>query len=104
MDHSAGAGCRCSGPGHCDGAGAAQRGGARSDARRQSLHQAEVTRAPIGDRDGLAEFAVPIVTSARTDTGTGRIGSACVGHEALRVSLRSLDALAAERFDQDRRY
>ena len=62
-----------------------------------ALRQAEVIRAAIGDRDGLAEFAVPIVTSARTDTGTARIGSACVGHEALRVSLRSLDALAAER-------
>jgi FkbM family methyltransferase len=62
-----------------------------------ALCQAEVIRAAIGDHDGIAEFAIPIVTSAHTDTGTARIGSACVRREALRVPLRSLDSLAAER-------
>jgi FkbM family methyltransferase len=62
-----------------------------------ALRQAEVIRCAIGDRDGVAQFAVPIITSARTDTGTARIGPACAGHEALRVSLRSLDLLAGER-------
>jgi FkbM family methyltransferase len=61
------------------------------------LTQAEVMRCAIGDRDGTAEFAVPVVTSARTDTGTARIGPACAGHESLHVPLRSLDSLAAER-------
>ena len=61
------------------------------------LHQAEVIRCAIGDHDGSAEFAVPVVTSARTDTGTARIGSACAGQEALEVPLRSLDSLAEER-------
>src|SRR5713226_7023271 len=48
-----------------------------------ALRQAEIIRCAIGDRDGMAEFAVPVVTSARTDTGTARIGPACAGHEAL---------------------
>jgi len=61
-----------------------------------ALHQAEIVRCAIGDHDGTAEFAVPVVTSARTDTGTARIGPACTGHDALQVSLRSLDSLAAE--------
>jgi FkbM family methyltransferase len=60
------------------------------------LHQAEVIRCAIGDQDGTADFAVPVVTSARTDTGTARIGPACAGYEALRVRLRSLDSLVAE--------
>jgi len=60
------------------------------------LRQAKVIRAAIGDHDGTAEFAVPLVTSARSDTGTARIGPACAGYEALRVPLRSLDSLAAE--------
>jgi hypothetical protein len=42
-------------------------------------------------------LAVPVVTSARTDTGTARIGAACLGHDTLQVPLRSLDSLAAER-------
>ena len=61
-----------------------------------ALHQAEIVRCAIGDHDGTVEFAVPVVTSARTDTGTARIGPACTGHDALQVSLRSLDSLAAE--------
>jgi FkbM family methyltransferase len=61
------------------------------------LRQAEVIRCAIGDHDGSAGFAVPVVTSARTDTGTARIGSACAGQEALEVPLRSLDSLADER-------
>ena len=61
-----------------------------------ALHQAEIVRCAMGDHDGTVEFAVPVVTSARTDTGTARIGPACTGHDALQVSLRSLDSLAAE--------
>jgi FkbM family methyltransferase len=61
-----------------------------------ALRQAEVVRCAIGDHDGQTEFAVPVVTSARTDTGTARIGPASVGHEALRVPLRRLESLAAE--------
>jgi FkbM family methyltransferase len=61
-----------------------------------ALAQAEIIRCAIGDRDGVAQFAVPVVTSSRTDTGTARIGPACVGHDALQVPLRSLDSLAGE--------
>jgi FkbM family methyltransferase len=62
-----------------------------------ALHQAEVIRCAAGEQDGEVEFAVPIVTSARTDTGTARIGPAPAGHQTLQVPLRSLDSLAAER-------
>jgi FkbM family methyltransferase len=62
-----------------------------------ALHQAEIVRCAIGDHDGSTEFSVPVVTSARTDTGAARIGPAGVGHEAFCVPLRSLDSLAAER-------
>ncbi|MBV9375442.1 MAG: FkbM family methyltransferase [Alphaproteobacteria bacterium] len=61
-----------------------------------ALHQAEPVRCAVGDHDGVAEFAVPIVTSARIDSGTARIGPACAGHEALQVPLRRLDSLADE--------
>jgi FkbM family methyltransferase len=61
------------------------------------LRQAEVIRCAIGNHDGTAEFSVPVVTSARTDTGTAHIGPARAGHQALRVPLRSLDSLAGER-------
>lgn len=62
-----------------------------------ALRQAEVLRSAAGDQDGTVEFVVPVVTSARIDTGTARIGPARAGHEALRVPMRSLDSLAAER-------
>jgi FkbM family methyltransferase len=62
-----------------------------------ALRQAAVIRCAVGDRDGTAEFAVPIVTSARSDTGTARIGPAVPGQEGLRVPLRALDSLVAER-------
>ena len=62
-----------------------------------ALRQAEVLRSAASDQDGTVEFVVPVVTSARIDTGTARIGPACAGHEALRVPRRSLDSLAAER-------
>jgi FkbM family methyltransferase len=62
-----------------------------------ALLHAEIVRCAIGEHDGVAAFAVPVVTSARTDTGTARIGPACVGRDALQVRLRSLDSLAAER-------
>jgi FkbM family methyltransferase len=61
-----------------------------------ALYQTELVRCAIGDHDGVAEFVVPVVTSACTDTGAARIGPACPGCEALSVSLRSLDSLAAE--------
>jgi FkbM family methyltransferase len=61
------------------------------------LRQAEVIRCAVGDHDGMAEFAVPVVTSARTDTGTARIGPAHVNEEVVKVPLHSLDALADER-------
>ena len=56
-----------------------------------ALRQAAVIRCAAGDRDGTAEFAVPIVTSARSDTGTAGIGPALPGQEGLRVPLRALD-------------
>ncbi|MGH7116492.1 MAG: FkbM family methyltransferase, partial [Stellaceae bacterium] len=62
-----------------------------------ALAQAELVRCALGDHDGETEFAIPIVTSARADTGTAHIGAAAAGHEVLTVPLRSLDALAAER-------
>ena len=61
-----------------------------------ALRHAEVLRCAVSDHDGSAELAMPIVTSARIDTGTARVGPACAGHEALRVPLRRLDSLAAE--------
>src|SRR6202048_3527344 len=83
--------------------GTAGRGGARVPPRRpvaraaNALAQVEIVRCAIGDRDGTAQLAMPVVTSARADTGTARIGSICAGHDALRVQLRRLDSLAAER-------
>ena len=62
-----------------------------------ALHQAEVIRCAVSDHDGNAEFAAPIVTSARTDTGTARLGPAGAGYEKLNVAMRSLNSLAAER-------
>jgi FkbM family methyltransferase len=62
-----------------------------------ALRQAEIVRCALGDHDGTAEFAVPVVTSPRTDTGTARIGPACAGQDAVQVPLRRLDSLAAER-------
>ncbi len=61
-----------------------------------ALRHAEVIRCAAGDRDGVAEFAVPIVTSARSDTGTARIGPALPGHQALQVLVRALGSLVAE--------
>jgi FkbM family methyltransferase len=62
-----------------------------------ALVQAEVIRCAVGDHDGTVEFTAPIVTSVRVDTGTARIGPAAAGQEALKVVLRSLDSLVAER-------
>jgi len=62
-----------------------------------ALGQAELVRCALGDADGAADFAVPLVTSARSDTGTARIGPAMTGHETLRVALRRLDSLVDER-------
>jgi FkbM family methyltransferase len=61
-----------------------------------ALRHAEVIRGAAGDHDGVVEFSVPVVQSARTDTGTARIGPAGPGREALQATLRSLDSLAAE--------
>lgn len=62
-----------------------------------ALRQVEIIRCAIADRDGAGEFAVPIVTSPRIDTGTAHLAPAPAGYEALQVPLRSLDSLAAER-------
>jgi FkbM family methyltransferase len=61
-----------------------------------ALRQTELIRCAIGDRDGDTGFAVPVVTSARTDTGAARIGPAKAGQHSFQVPLRSLDSLAAE--------
>ena len=65
--------------------------------RANALRQAEVIRCALGDHDGRAEFTVPVVTSARTDSGTARLGAAGPGEEALSVRLSRLDSLLAER-------
>ena len=65
--------------------------------RANALRQAEVIRYALGDHDGRAEFTVPVVTSARTDSGTARLGAAGPGEEALSVRLSRLDSLLAER-------
>jgi FkbM family methyltransferase len=62
-----------------------------------ALGQAELLRYALGDEDGAVDFAVPLVTSARSDTGTAHIGPAISGHETQRVALRRLDTLVAER-------
>jgi FkbM family methyltransferase len=62
-----------------------------------ALRQAEIVRCAIGEYDGNADLAVPIVTSARSDTGTARVGPACLGYEAVQIPLRRLDSLAVER-------
>jgi FkbM family methyltransferase len=61
-----------------------------------ALRHAEVLRCAVSDHDGTAEFAVPLVTSARIDTGTARLGPAPSGYNALCVPARSLDSLALE--------
>ena len=66
-----------------------------------SLRQAQVARCAVGDHEGSAEIAVPIVTSARSDTGTARIGVVGPGHQTLSVCVRTLDSLAGE-FGLDR--
>jgi FkbM family methyltransferase len=62
-----------------------------------ALAQAELVCCALGDADGMVDFAVPLVTSTRSDTGTARIGPATTGCETLRVALRRLDSLVAER-------
>jgi FkbM family methyltransferase len=62
-----------------------------------ALRWAEVVRCALGDREGEADFAVPLVTSARNDTGTAHVGAAAPDHEALRVAMRRLDRLVDER-------
>ena len=62
-----------------------------------ALRHAEVIRCAVGDHEGRAGFAVPVVTSVETDTGTARIGSAVAGQEGLCVPLRTLDSLMIER-------
>jgi FkbM family methyltransferase len=65
------------------------------------LRQAELARCAVGDHDDTVDFAVPLVTSARSDTGTAHVGPAAAGHETVRVALRRLDALVDEcRFER----
>ena len=61
-----------------------------------ALRQAELVRCAAGDVDGVVDFAMPLVTSARSDTGTARIGAAMAGQQTLRVAVRRLDTLVAE--------
>jgi FkbM family methyltransferase len=61
-----------------------------------SLRQAQVVRYALGDHEGSAELAVPVVTSARSDTGTAGIGAAGPGQQTLSVCIRTLDSLAGE--------
>lgn len=72
-------------------------GALRATLDANALRHAEVIRCALSDHDGNAEFAVPVVTSARTDTGIARLGPVGAGYERLNVSLRSLDSLVAER-------
>jgi FkbM family methyltransferase len=66
-----------------------------------ALRHAEIVACALGDRDGAADFAMPLVTSSRSDTGTARVGPAFGGDEALSVAVRRLDTLIAERgFDR----
>ena len=62
-----------------------------------ALGRAELIRCAVGEAEGAVDFAVPLVTSARSDTGTAHIGPALAGHQTLRIALRRLDALVAER-------
>jgi FkbM family methyltransferase len=61
------------------------------------LRQAEILCVAVGDTDGTADFAVPFVTSAKSDTGTAHLGAAGAGEATIGVTLRRLDSLAAER-------
>lgn len=61
-----------------------------------ALGQAELLQCALGDNDGMAELAVPLVTSARSDTGTARIAPASAGHEIAAVRLRRLDSVIAK--------
>jgi FkbM family methyltransferase len=66
-----------------------------------SLRQVRVVRCAVGDHEGSAVLSVPVVTSARSDTGTARIGAAGPDHQPLSVCIRTLDSLAEEfGFDQ----
>lgn len=62
-----------------------------------ALDRVELVSCAIGDDDGTVDFAVPLVTSVRNDTGTAHVGSAEAGYETLRVAMRRLDRLVAER-------
>jgi FkbM family methyltransferase len=62
-----------------------------------ALDQAELVRCALSDEEGIVDFAVPLVTTARSDTGTAHIGPPIPDHETLRVALRRLDTLVTER-------
>jgi FkbM family methyltransferase len=62
-----------------------------------ALRRVEIVRCALGEDDGTVDFVVPLVTSSRSDTGTAHIGPAAAGHETMRVTLRRLDGLIAER-------
>ncbi len=61
-----------------------------------ALRQAELLRFAVDDHGGSAELAVPVVISARSDTGTARLGTAGPGEEAVGVELHTLDRIVAE--------
>ena len=63
-----------------------------------ALNQVEALCCALGERDlEDVAFAVPIVGSAGDDTGTAHLGPAGGGEQAIRVALRRLDGLVAER-------
>ena len=66
-----------------------------------SLRQVRVVGCAVGEQDGSAALAVPVVTSAHSDTGTARLGGAGLGYQTLKVCLRTLDSLVGE-FGLDR--
>jgi FkbM family methyltransferase len=61
-----------------------------------ALRQAELVRCALGDQNGEADLAVPRVVSAKSDTGTTRVGPAGIGEEAVSAAVRTLDSLMAE--------
>jgi FkbM family methyltransferase len=54
-----------------------------------ALHQAALVAGAAGERDGITDFTVPVATSRTSGTA--------IMQETVRVPLRSLDSLAAER-------
>jgi FkbM family methyltransferase len=61
-----------------------------------ALRHAKVVPFAVSDHHGSAELAVPLVSSARVDTGTARLGAIAPEHSFQSVCLRTLDSLVTE--------